>query len=227
MSPLGVITGLIRETRYLCVLPAGGRPAVRCHGPGPARAAEAATALLAEGCGALLSYGVAGGLDPALAPGTPVVAEAVISPDGARFSTDGAWRAGLLASLEDESPHCAPIAGSDRVVIDPPAKRRLFEATGAAAVDMESHAVAALASAAGVPFLALRVVSDPAGGTVARSALKGVDRQGRDRPWAVAAALLRHPGELADLLRLRRDDAVAGAALRRAAAVAGPGFGLG
>lgn len=227
MKRLGIITGLIRETRCLCVLPAEGRPAVRCHGPGPAPAAEAARTLVGEGCQALLSFGIAGGLDPALGPGDVVVADQVVAPGGARYPTDAAWRNGLTALLGGQSALSAPLAGSDRVVMEPAAKGRLFEETGAVAVDMESHAVAEVAAAAGVPFLALRAVSDTAAGTVPRSALKGVDRQGRDRPWAVARALLERPRELPALLELKRDGAAALKALRRVAALAGPGFGLG
>ena len=227
MIRLGIITGLIRETRCLRLPPEEGGTLVRCAGPGPERAREAARELLDEGCGGLLSYGIAGGLNPDLGPGALIVADAVIMSNGASIPTDEAWRARLLTLIEHEAPLCMPLAGSDRVIMNPDAKRRLFETTAAAAVDMESHAVAEAALAAGVPFLVLRVISDSASGSIPRSAMKGVDEKGRDRPLAVMKALLTRPGDLFGLIKLGRDSADAMAVLRRVAAIAGPGFGLG
>ncbi len=228
MDRLGVITGLVREVDCFTVFPADRRPRVHCAGIGPARAARAARRLLDEGCGALLSFGIAGGLDPALVPGTAVVAEAVVAPDGRRFATEPAWHGALFAVLAGQTEaSAAAIAGSDAVVATPGDKRRLFEATGAVAVDMESHAVAAVADEARVPFLVLRLVSDSAAGLIPPVAMKGVGLNGRERHLAVAAALLRRPGDLPALLRLRRDSARAFRSLRRVALLAGPGFGLG
>jgi hypothetical protein len=54
-------------------------------------------------------------------------------------------------------------------------KAALRSETGAAAVDMESHIAAAYAAEAGLPFAALRVISDPASRALpalARAAIK-------------------------------------------------------
>ena len=54
------------------------------------------------------------------------------------------------------------LAGVEEVVVAQACKAALRSETGAAAVDMESHIAAAYAAEAGLPFAALRVISDPA-----------------------------------------------------------------
>src|SRR5881397_3740231 len=54
------------------------------------------------------------------------------------------------------------LAGVERVIAAQAGKAALRSETGAAAVDMESHIAAAYAAEAGLPFAALRVISDPA-----------------------------------------------------------------
>ena len=54
------------------------------------------------------------------------------------------------------------LAGVEQVVAGRSCKAALRSETGAAAVDMESHIAAAYAAEAGLPFAALRVISDPA-----------------------------------------------------------------
>ncbi len=227
MNRLGVVTGLVREAKCFDVFSIGQRPEVHCAGIGPAQATQAARALLDGGCKALLSFGIAGGLDPNLKSGTAVVAEAVVTSGGRRLPTNDAWNAALYRILEKHTTiSTAAIVGSDAIVATPDDKRRLFDDTGAVAVDMESHAVADIAAAAGVPFLVLRLISDPAAGLIPPAAMKGVGLNGRERHLAVIGALLTRPGDLPALLRLRRDSARAVGALRRVALLAGPSFGL-
>src|SRR4029078_12737416 len=56
----------------------------------------------------------------------------------------------------------ADLAGVDHAVVSPLEKQALRSATGALAVDMESHVAAAFASRHRFPFAAVRVVCDPA-----------------------------------------------------------------
>ncbi len=224
MPLVGIVTAMDVEARCLRQ---GPGLAVRRTGIGTDRARTAAWTLIADGCGALVSFGIAGGLDPTLAPGTVVLAQSVAAPDGTTYPTDAAWSESLSRLVEGRVPVVGgTLVGSERVVMTPAAKQRMRSETGAAAVDMESHAIAAVALASSVPFLVVRAISDPAGTTVPKAALRGMSRDGRRRTGAVVAALLRRPAELPGLIRLRRDSARGLAALRRVAALAGPGFGL-
>ena len=107
------------------------------------------------------------------------------------------------------------IAGVDRPLVRPNEKLALFAQTRAGAADMESHVVARAASAAGVPFVVLRVVSDPSNRTLPRAAVVGVTEDGRIDGRAVAGSMLRSPWECFDMMTLALDGAQAMRRLRR------------
>lgn len=227
MARIGVITGLEREASVLEVFSFEVRPLVRVAGTRPGRAGEAARALVAEGCDGLLSFGVCGGLNRALRPGTVIIATKVITHDGETFATNGTWSSALNSAL---SGHCAfinaPIYGSGQVIATARAKRELFTKTGAAAVDMESHEVAAAAAEHGVPFLAIRAVADPARSRVPSAALYGIREDGSTRVDAILAGLLIQPWQIPALIRLAWDSFSAQSALRRVATLTDPRFAL-
>ena len=222
---VGVITGLRAEARCLHGLDV----LVGCSGARPARARAEAARLLAEGAVGLVSFGLAGGLSPALAPGDLVLADVVVLPDGERIATDPAWRMRVLAAIEagGGTPHQVAVAGSDRLLATSAAKRALFATTGAVAVDMESHAVAEAAQRAGLPFVVLRAIADPADQALPRAATVALGPGGEVRLLAVARALLATPAELPALLRVGRQSRRALAALRRVVLLAGPALALG
>lgn len=229
MKRLGIVTGLTKEATIArrAVSPDGApAPIIHCAGPGPDRAGRAARALLAEGADALLSFGVAGGLDPNQRPGTVVVAERVIVPDGSALDCDAKWRDQVLSSqLAEVTMVSASIASSVqplRLAVD---KTALFETTNAAAVDMESFVVARVAHKTGIPFLALRAIADPASRAVPEAALRALSTDGRILPFAALAVLVMSPADLVTLALLARDGRTAFAALRRVALLV-PGFGL-
>ncbi|MGE5515771.1 MAG: nucleoside phosphorylase [Bacteroidota bacterium] len=174
----GIVVGLRAEARLL-----RGCPLVACAGAEPENAARA---LLAAGATRLLSFGLAGGLDPALEPGALVLASEIVTA-GNRWPTDPAWAADFPPLRR------APLLGAAAPLLDRTAKAAAFRDTGAAAVDLESGAVAAAAAAAGVPLLALRAVADPAAQTVPAAVLKVVNPQGQIRLRAAMVALALHP----------------------------------
>lgn len=224
MKTLGVVTGLEAEARWARRgrVIEGASLRIVVAGASVQGAEAAAVRLVGEGVAALLSFGLAGGLVPGLRPGDVVVAEAVVTAAGSRCVADPEWVGRVLAAA---LPRMVPgsIAGADRAVADPRDKAALARATGAVAVDMESHAVAAVAARAGLPFLALRAIADPAERGLPSAALAALDPGGRIRIGRLLAALRRRPGDLALLFRLGRDAARARAALARAADL-GPAF---
>ncbi len=108
------------------------------------------------------------------------------------------------------------------VVADAQAKAALFKRSGAVAVDMESAAIGTVAERAGVPFMVIRAVADPASRTIPDAVIDGIEASGRVRIRALAPMLLRQPGLAADLLQLRRDMRSACTALARVAQLTGP-----
>jgi len=194
-----------------------------------ARGAQMAAALanaVGPGCGGIISFGIAGGLDPQMRPGTPIVASSVIGANGVRSAlpADERWARSLLRA-RPEAVH-APVLGVDAPATEPADKMRLFRETGAAAVDMESHTAAAVAIARGLPFAVLRVVADPADQRVPQAALCGMRADGSLDAVAVLRALGRQPIDIAAMPGVAHNAYRARAALRQALNGLGRGFGL-
>jgi adenosylhomocysteine nucleosidase len=155
------------------------------------RLADAAPALV-------VSAGACGALAPGLAVGALVVPEVVLAPDGRRHATaaaGGLRRHGTLVT-------------TGGVLEDAAAKSRLWLATGALAVDMESATVLQWAATRGVSATVVRGVSDPAGRGVPADLARVVD-DGRVRPMRAVSAMLARPRALADAMALRTGTAAA------------------
>lgn len=228
VTRVGVVTGMMAEARCLPRHGSGSSHIVLCSGGDAGQAAECARRLLAEGAEGLLSFGLAGGLDPTLRPGAVIFAEHVIGPDGDHWPVDSTWRDAILAVSGADALVTGDVVGSDKPLRSVSEKANLFAKTDARAVDMESHAVAREADELGAPFVVLRVVADAATRALPRSALAGLGPDGRLRPGAVLGQLALRPWELAALLALACDTNLALRALRRAAATSAvPLFGGG
>lgn len=230
MIRVGIVAPMWGEAK--CFTPAGvarqrlseiGEGVLLCvSGMGRERAAQAARDLLGRGATALVSAGVAGGLDPRLSPGDLVIAERVLAADGTTHATDATWREALASRLHTELDcTIATLVESPSVIAAPEEKAACFRATGASAVDMESAAIAAEAARADVPCLVLRAVCDPADMCIPGCALAAADPQGKPRPALFLGALLRHPGDIVDVIRLQRAFRTAQVALRSAVRLAG------
>jgi len=186
----------------LALLGAGSLLAL--SGIGRAAAAAAAQALVDSGVSALMTFGMAGGLDPALKPGSVVIPCELLSSDGARYAACRSWRERVAAAV---SPLCAVSEGNlltSTQAIDTPAdKAEALRRTGAAAVDMESAAVAEVAAKHHLPFIAVRVIVDTAADFLPR-AVVAASRAGRVRFARLIGGLILAPREIGGLLRLAK-----------------------
>jgi adenosylhomocysteine nucleosidase len=185
-------TGLRRERRLIegpgIEVIAGGGDVVRL---------EAELDRLAGKARGIISIGIAGALAFGLTPGRWIVARAVLD-NGKSIATDPAWTSRLVARL----PHAAPglLIGTNSVVAEAAQKAGLHQATGADAVDMESHIVARVAGRHRLPFVAARVISDAAGRTLPPAARVGMRPDGAMDLPAVWHSLLREPFQLPALI---------------------------
>ena len=225
----GVVTALQAEADCLRQSADGSSPLVYVSGGSVLRARAGAEELRAKGVVGLVSFGLAAGLAPVLRPGDVVIAESVVLPSGKTIATDAIWRAALLQRLSGSGlkVRVARIAGSDELLTSAIAKRRAFQTTFAAALDTDSHAVAEVAAAAGLPLLVVRAVADPAEEMrpAIAFAANGVD--GQPRSLAVVGHLARRPWEIPAAWRFSKNGRLALDALRRVAGV-GPGaFAIG
>ncbi len=193
---IGLVTGLTAEARIAARC--GGL--VRAGGGTPAGAELAARQLVTEGAEALVSFGLAGGLDPALRPGALVVPAEVIDA-GVIFAADHV----LSARFGGVTGH--RLLAAEAVVTDTASKRRAAQANGAQAVDLESGAVARVAAEHGLPFAVVRAICDPAERDLPAAALIALDQKGAIGLLRVLGSLLRQPSQLPSLLGLARDTA--------------------
>jgi adenosylhomocysteine nucleosidase len=216
-GPIIAVTGLAKEAR---IASGSGVRAIAGGGSAPGLIAALELEITSGAC-AVMSFGIAGGLDQDLATGTWLVARAIVTPTE-RWPCDEAW-ARILAQRLPEA-RGADLAGTDVLVADPAAKCALRRVTGAAAVDTESHIAAAIAAAHGLPFAAIRVVADSARRSLPPAALVALGSDGRIRGRAVLRSLARTPAQLPSLLRTAIDARTAFRALLRGRRLLGPGL---
>jgi adenosylhomocysteine nucleosidase len=140
---------------------------------------------------AVVSTGYCGALDPAIAAAEVVVATQV-------FDQGEAFPAGAAGTSR-----AGAVVGANRVVALAAEKQALFQATGAATVDMESHALARASQQAGIPFYCVRAVTDVAREDMHLDFDGARDARGRFSSAKLLASSLQHPfTALPDLFKL-------------------------
>lgn len=230
---VGVVTGLVMEARIVArAANEGGhhRPHLKIAGPGAPTAQVTVDRLIAEGAEAILSFGLAGGLDPSIPPGALIVPEGVLLPesDGLKvLETDRRWRNRLVNLLSSGSEvRENPLLCSFEPVLGVADKAKLHQDSEAGAVDMESALIARAAANRSVPFLALRAVSDCAATAIPAAAASAMTQGGRLNIWPIIVALATGQLNLLDLLHVGRQSQLAAGNLSRAVHAALPAFSL-
>ncbi len=208
----GVVAALAAEARTLGPLRqrGSGRMAiadgtfVAVSGMGLEAAAAAAQSLMDAGATALVSWGLAGGLDPALPAGTICLPTTVISATGASFGTEHHWREAVGAAMVARRRVVGgKLLCAAQAMDDIAGKAAAFRETGAVAVDMESIAVAQAAAERGLPFIAVRVIVDTATDRLPGAVL-AASTGGQVNIVRLVQGLLGSPGDIVQLIRLAR-----------------------
>ena len=215
-----IVVGLAFEAR----IAAGPGIHVVCSGDGR-NLTTALTAAISEArnlfgdCSGIISFGVAGGLAPQLRSGNCVIGSAILSGSN-RMPTNKIWSQQLLQTFSDAVS--GMILGVSAPVSNPHDKRKLHLNTGAIAVDMESHAVATVGAAQGLPVAAMRVITDPAERTLPTSAVAAMRPNGTTNIGAMIKAVLMRPREIPALFQAALDALAARATLVRGRRLLGP-----
>ncbi len=220
-SRLLFVSGLKREAAI-----AHGPDALAICGDGATLRAELAQA--SAQMGLTISFGICGGLDPALRSGDIVVGMHVVADGGALMADETVARE-LAARLgaAGERVSLGIVAGVEAPVVTRAAKAELRKTTKASSVDMESHIAARFAADRNRPFAILRVVSDPADRDLPPLVIKAARPDGSVDLGAVAFGALASPSQIRGLVAAARDSSAAFAALRRCRRLPGLFFGLG
>lgn len=205
--------------------------------PGPVHAALGAQALIARhGAHCLISLGSAGALNPRLSLGDVVVSRQAVAHDAGVFcgrqfqhtgimGRDEQGRVGHrrsfaadaeLVALAVAAAHSVgrvaqvgTVVSGNQVVFSTARKRWLHHTFAALAVDMETAAVAHVAVAHRLPWVAVRAISDQAGDELALDYGRLLVYLDEGRPaWRYRARrwgyLLSHPAALRRLYHLRQ-----------------------
>ena len=233
MQSIGILVALPDEGRTLIrrrlsfesltPLPQGHWLAV--SGAGPDAAERHAQTLVAQGVSGLISWGCAAALHEALAPGSLLLPDRILSAQGIYHAVDLDWHARVKAVLElQHAPRTEVLIESTEVVASAEDKRALHYASGAYSVDMESAAVARLAAVRNLPFLVVRSVADPAGLDFPPALLNALNPRGDVRMGPLLAGLLRQPRAISGLMSLGRHFNAAMKTLHSARSLLGEDF---
>lgn len=175
---------------------------IACSGAGAVKARRHAESLLAAGdLRCLVICGYAGGLTDSLASGDLFVADRVLDASGSccRPHPD-------LVAAAMSVPHRDVCRGAlfteCRVVEGPGEKRSLAARTGACAVDMETAGAADAANAHGIPWLAVRAISDGVNDWLPFDFNTLVGTDGEVDRGRVVRATLAHPWKIPAVVRL-------------------------
>ncbi|WP_097065859.1 phosphorylase family protein [Nitrosovibrio sp. Nv4] len=233
MRAVGIVTALRVEARCITAhrlpfnqrISLGENAAIWLCGMGEAAAREAAEGLRTGGATALISFGFAGALDANLHPGHLILPESIHA--GHSLQIDLGWRDRFRQRLPDHLRVSGGILAASRAVLtSATAKRELAQATGACAVDMESGAVAEAAAHAGLPFLAVRAISDPVEFSPPPVLLHAVRPDGSADLRRLLPLLMRRSLTLGTLLRLAKDSRAACSTLSTVARYADTEMGV-
>jgi adenosylhomocysteine nucleosidase len=186
-------------------------------------AGESLTARLISGerPDVVLIAGYCGALDPSLSAGAVILGRHAVAPDGGELLPDQ----GAVQLLRNELRRRRLRFVYSRILTLPasvatrPEKRDLWNVHGAAGADMETFHLAVAAEAAGVPWVAIRAVLDPASQSLPHSL----------RSWSSEADVARilrsaamHPLEWPAYVRLAVQERRARLSLARTLRVAVP-----
>lgn len=180
-------------------------------GMGQENAMASARWLISRKVRALVSLGVAGGLDPTLKAGDTVFGDVIYQDQGSHCQKVWEGMPGRANVIRERLQKKGIRSSSGGIVsvkkpaLSTSAKKKLHLETGALATDMETGSVAVVASESAVPFFAFRTICDPADREIRDSFFRCLDPDGRIKVLRIVLAVLRSPLLISDLLTLKRD----------------------
>jgi adenosylhomocysteine nucleosidase len=204
-KPLAILAALPEELAGIRrALPESDGIVATATGDGPRRAASGAARFLERHQpAAVIGAGLAGALSPELRVGDIVASRRVRFEVGDAATPDTRLLERALAA----GAKAGTLITIDRPVVSPSARAVLAGSAAGAdvlAVDMESAAWARVAAARGIPYIAIRVISDLADESLPDFLGESVGPDGSVQRGEVARRALLQPSSWGTLLRMRR-----------------------
>lgn len=185
-------------------------------GMGTLNAGWAASSLASESPHLMISAGFGGAVASGLSVGDVVMAERILHISGTDWEDIIVGFYGRNAAADALSLNRGTFVTCDEILNKRYLAQALPDGSRNPVVEMESAAIARVAATNGIPFLALRAISDPWDEELGFSIDEFCDESKRIRPIKVLATILRRPGIIPQLLRLARNSRIAAASLGRA-----------
>ena len=244
----GFVCGIKSEER--CLVDAGITNKILLSGARSERAEWQSQKLVKSGANLLISVGIAGGIDPDLVPGSIIIADRIIYASNSNDSiktnesnskddslghknsvlnsykqleTDAVLN-DIVAKVLPFRSRRGPMIGVGIPITKPGHKKEIFRQTSALACDMESHAVGKVAQSAGIPFVVIRVISDPSNRHIPVAAISCIKPTGRVSMARFFVAIASRPWDVQHLYHLGLDSRVAHRQLRCVARAIAPLF---
>ncbi len=172
-------------------------------GAGAENARKAAELAISKGATQLMSWGCAAALSPDLKMGDLVLAESLIDSDGQEISVNAAWHQHAKTILGSEIVvYKGALIASEKIISTAQAKQAIFEKTGAIALDMESGAIAKVATHYALPFLAIRAIADPASMDLPNALENSLNEKGEVAMTRILKSLVLNPKEIPHLIQV-------------------------
>ena len=176
---------------------------VAYSGAGAKNAQSASELLVANGATRLISWGCAAALSPSLRPGDLTLADKLVDSDQIEMAVNVQWLDYCKKLLSQSvTVHTGCLVESKCIVSSSKDKQQLHSTTDAIALDMESIAIAKVASQNALPFLAVRVIVDPVNMDLPLAINHSLDEQGDIVISKLLLFLVLHPYELPGLIKL-------------------------
>lgn len=212
---LGIITALPQEARTLTsgrlsckqIMRLKDRIYLFIGGMGSENSHQAATTLIKHGATFLISWGTAGALNPILQAGDLIIPTQIkTNKPNTLFTVDITHQAQLITQLPSSlSISQQAVLHSNSMVAAVTDKQQLYQQHQAAAIDMESYAIATAAHNANLAFLAIRAIIDPADMCLPHAATRAYDLSGKLRPFSLINQLIQYPREWPLLAHLAKN----------------------
>lgn len=230
MPKIGIVTALKSEAQCLEAVRDSELIEIIVGGVGPGNAEQAARSLCKLNCTALISFGLAGALNPSLPLGSLILASRVLAKNDLEIKCSPGWSDRITRQISELSPATNVMAGdlftAEAIVTSVFEKRSLFQNSGAIAVDMEASSVGQVAAERGLDFMAVKSISDTANQTLPDNLNDMVSPDGGVRPFRAVGKALSKPSSVRQFLKLAAGSKHAHRTLRRVAMLLGPAFGL-
>lgn len=174
-------------------------------GMGYESAKKAAIQFLDLNINALISWGVAGALDPLMNSGDLIIANQILTNDKT-YRTTYEWNKKLSVIFTDTKHNVinANIISASNICATIEDKKKLFLSSGAVAVDMESSAIAETAFANKLDFIVIRSIADKADTTIPEAVLNHTDNLGNPEILKFVSSCISRPKQINEIMLLAK-----------------------